>query len=95
MLSHDYFSGAVVGTVLLKVMKQTVQESLVVEKIHRWFRMDLPPLQLMFLLDSPSLFVLICLSETSYLSGCRGCFVYLLVQANFLFPVSISLSKNF
>lgn len=37
MLSRDYFSGAVVGTVMLKVMKPAFQESLVVKEMHRWF----------------------------------------------------------
>lgn len=62
---HDYFSGAVVGAVMLMVMKQAVEESLVVEEMHRWFRMDLPPLQLILLLDSPCMFVLMCLTKIS------------------------------
>lgn len=90
MLSHDYFSGAAVAAVLLNVMKQALQDSLVLGEMHKWFRMNLPPLQLIFLLDWPCMFVLMC-----HLSRRTACFVYLLVQANYVFYVSISLSKAF
>lgn len=79
----------------LKVMKQDVQESLVVEEMLRWFRMNLPPFHLIFLLDSLCVFVWMCSRKRSYHSGCTACFVYLLGQANFLFSVSTSLSNNF